>query len=59
MTEWGIPFHVIENEWTDRQFALMLSRLMDRKRAEAKAAREARDKQSQSRGRRTYTAPYH
>lgn len=29
-SEWGIPFHVIENEWTDRQFAMMSQRLAER-----------------------------
>lgn len=37
MAEWGIPFHVIENEWTDRQFALMLARLAERKKRQAEA----------------------
>lgn len=37
MSEWGIPFHVIENEWTDRQFALMLARLTERKKRQAEA----------------------
>jgi hypothetical protein len=39
MAEWGIPFSVIEAEWTDRQFALMLARLADRKKSERKASK--------------------
>lgn len=37
MAEWGIPFNVIENEWTDRQFALMLARLTERKKRQVEA----------------------
>lgn len=42
MVEWGIPFHVVEGEWTDRQFALMLSRLTDRKKREQAAQKDAK-----------------
>lgn len=30
MKEWGIPFHVIENNWTQRQFDAMTKRLTER-----------------------------
>lgn len=34
MTEWHIPFDHIENNWTDRELAMMVERLVERKRAE-------------------------
>lgn len=37
MAEWGIPFHVIENEWTQRQFNAMCERLTERLEAQNKA----------------------
>lgn len=30
MSEWGIAFDYIEEHWTDRQFHMMASRLMER-----------------------------
>lgn len=30
MKVWHVPFHVIENEWTDEQFVAMLERLTER-----------------------------
>lgn len=46
MAEWGIPFHVIENEWTDRQFWLMADRLVERMQERRRQERKARGKQS-------------
>lgn len=37
MAEWGIPFHVIENEWTQRQFNAMCDRLTERLESQQKA----------------------
>ena len=42
MRQWGIPFHVIENEWTERQFRLFVERMNDRLKAEHKAAKPKR-----------------
>ncbi len=39
MAEWHIPFDHIENNWTDREFAMMVERLVERKNAERKAMR--------------------
>lgn len=36
MTEWNIPFHEIETNWTDEQFGMFLQRLMERKEREEK-----------------------
>ena len=30
MSEWGIPFDHIEEHWTERQWLMMLDRLVDR-----------------------------
>ena len=32
MSEWGIPFHVIEREWTHDQLIMMATRLTERLR---------------------------
>ena len=42
MRQWGIPFHVIENEWTERQYRLFVERMNDRLKAEHKAAKPKR-----------------
>ena len=36
MKVWSVPFHVIENEWTDDQFMEMLDRLSERIEREQK-----------------------
>lgn len=36
MHEWGIPFHVIENEWTQRQFDAMCERLAERMKKQSR-----------------------
>jgi len=40
MRQWGIPFHVIENEWTERQYRLFVERMNDRLKAEHKAVKQ-------------------
>ena len=35
MAEWGVPFHEIESEWTDRQFLKMADMLADRLRKQS------------------------
>ena len=52
MREWRVPFHVIENEWTDWQYFSMLDRLNERKQAEEKAMKKAQAKSKAKRGRR-------
>lgn len=42
MRQWGIPFHTIENEWTERQYRLFVERMNDRLRAEHKAVQPKR-----------------
>ena len=42
MRQWGIPFHVIENEWTERQYRLFIERMNDRLKAEHKASQPKR-----------------
>lgn len=37
MKVWGVPFHIIENEWTDDQFFMMVERLGDRVKNENRA----------------------
>ena len=41
MTEWHVPFDRIEEQWTEGQFRLMLDRLIERKKAEADAAKKS------------------
>lgn len=38
MSEWGIPFDYIENNWDDEQFALMGKMLTERLSANRRAA---------------------
>lgn len=46
MKIWGVPFHVIESEWTDDQFYAMFDRLGERIEAEEKAQKRANKKSS-------------
>jgi len=46
MEMWSIPFHTIENEWTDDQFFSMFERAMERFDEQEKAAKKARNKKS-------------
>ncbi len=39
MNTWHVPFHVIENEWTDDQFYMFLDRAGDRVKRENKASK--------------------
>lgn len=48
MKEWGIPFHVIENEWTDWQYFMFLDRMNERLEEQAKAME--RNKAKKARG---------
>lgn len=41
MAEWHVPFHVIENEWTERQFRMMIARHNERRQREEREARVA------------------
>jgi hypothetical protein len=39
MTDWGIPFHVYEREWTEQQFQTMIQMWVARKQREQHAAK--------------------
>lgn len=46
MKEWHVPFHVIEQEWTDDQFYLMIEQYNERIEREIKAQENNRDRDS-------------
>jgi hypothetical protein len=42
MSEWGIPFHAIEDNWTQSQFNLMCARLTERVEQQRRAMERGR-----------------
>jgi hypothetical protein len=42
MSEWHVSFHTIENEWTEREFVMMVCALQRRKSAEEKELKKTR-----------------
>jgi hypothetical protein len=42
MAEWGIPFHVMETQWTCSQLEAMWARLVERKKQENDAMKKAK-----------------
>jgi len=48
MTEWHVPFHVIENEWTERQFVMFVQSLMRRRKREEKQAKQSRSRKGKA-----------
>ena len=42
MSEWGIPFNVIEDNWTQSQFNIMCARLTERVEQQRRAMERGR-----------------
>ena len=41
MDRWHIPFHIIEREWTDDQFFMMIEKMGERLKRENDASKKA------------------
>jgi hypothetical protein len=44
MEKWGVPFHTIENEWTDDQYFLMVEKLSERIERENESQKDTKNR---------------